>query len=48
MNGHISSLADVLAISKELAHKVFKRKASLLKHARLPVLGEYHIFGAQS
>ena len=43
MDGHIAPLAIVFPIGEELRHEILERKASLLEHACLPVLGKYHI-----
>ena len=48
MDRHIPSLADVLAIGKQLIHKVGESEAPLLKDASLAVLGKDHVGGVQS
>ncbi len=45
MDRHVSTLADIVAIRKELAHEVVQREAPLLKDACLAVLREDDIGG---
>ena len=48
VNRHIPSLADVLAISEELVHKIGERETTLLKDASLTILGKNHVGRVES
>lgn len=48
MNRHISALAIVIAVGKQLAHEVFQGKSTLLVNTSFAVLGESDIVRGQS
>lgn len=43
MYWHVTALAVVESIGKQLAHEVFQGEASLLEDACFAVLGEYYV-----
>jgi len=43
MNRHVSALARVLSIGKQLVHEVVEFEASLLVDAGFSILGEDHV-----
>lgn len=48
MHRHIPPPPRILAVCKELVHKVVEREATIFHDTRLAVLGEYGIFGFES
>lgn len=47
VNRHVSAFARIIAIGKQLPHKVLQGVPSLLENTRLAVLSEDHIIGGQ-
>ena len=43
MHRHVAALPCIIAIRKQLTHKLFKCKSALLKDASFTVLGKYDI-----